>query len=136
VVLEQAGESITTIGLDDYLTVPSNGLVTNETTLENDPELVRRLVRGSLRGVEYTLANPDEAFAIALSFVPEAAGENEAINRAIFDATLPYWQLDAGSQPGATELADWESATEFMQRIGLVERAPSAEDLFSNDYLP
>jgi NitT/TauT family transport system substrate-binding protein len=136
VVLEQAGESITTIGLDDYLTVPSNGLVTNETTLENDPELVRRLVRGSLRGVEYTLANPDEAFAIALSFVPEAAGENEAINRAIFDATLPYWQLETGSQPGATELADWESATEFMQRIGLVERAPSAEDLFSNDYLP
>jgi NitT/TauT family transport system substrate-binding protein len=97
---------------------------------------VRRLVRGSLRGVEHTLANPDEAFAIALSFVPEAGGENEAINRAIFDATLSYWQSDAGSRPGATELADWESATEFMQRIGLVESAPPAGELFSNDFLP
>ncbi|MCC6458273.1 MAG: ABC transporter substrate-binding protein [Caldilineaceae bacterium] len=136
VVLEQAGEAITTIGLDDYLTMPSNGLVTNETTLQNDAELVRRLVRGSLRGVEYTLANPDEAFATALSFIPEAGGENEAINRAIFDATLPYWQLDTGSQPGATDLADWEIATEFMQRIDLVESAPPAAELFSNDYLP
>ena len=56
-----------------------------------------QLVRASLRGVEYTLANPDEAFAIALSYVPEAGGDNEAINRAIFDATLPYWQLDERS---------------------------------------
>src|SRR5688500_10737153 len=35
VVLQHAGETITTIGLDDYLSIPSNGLVTNESTLEN-----------------------------------------------------------------------------------------------------
>jgi NitT/TauT family transport system substrate-binding protein len=136
VVLQQEGEAITTIGLDNYLSMPSNGLVTNETTLTDDPELVRRLVRASLRGVEYTLANPDEAFAIALSYVPEAGGENEGINRAIFDATLPYWQNEGDSQPGATGLAAWQSATEFMQRIGLVESAPPAEEMFTNDYLP
>lgn len=136
VVLEQAGETITTIGLDDYLSIPSNGLVTNESTLESNPELVRALVRASLRGVEYTLANPDEAFAISLKYVPEAGGDNEGINRAIFDATLTYWQPIAGSQPGATDLAVWQSAVEFMQRVGFVEKVPPAEELFTNDYLP
>jgi NitT/TauT family transport system substrate-binding protein len=136
VVLEQEGEAITTIGLDDYLTIPSNGLVTNEATLESDPELVRKLVRATLRGVEYTLQNPDEAFEIALTFVPEAGGENETINRAIFDATLPFWQVDDGGTIGATEVADWQVATEFMQRIELVENVPAVEELFSNDYLP
>jgi NitT/TauT family transport system substrate-binding protein len=86
--------------------------------------------------VEYTLANPDEAFEISLAAVPEAGGENESINRAIFDATLAFWQLEEGQQPGATELADWQVATEFMQRIGLIERVPSVEELFTNDYLP
>jgi NitT/TauT family transport system substrate-binding protein len=136
VVLEHAGEAITSIALDPYLTIPSNGLVTNEATLESEPELVRRLIRASLRGVDYTLANPDEAFAISLTYVPEAGGENEAINRAIFDATLPYWQNETGSRPGATELAAWEAAAEFMQRIELVEAIPSVEELFTNDYLP
>ena len=136
VVLEQEGEAITTIELDGYLAMPSNGLVTNEATLESDPELVRKLVRATLRGVEYTLQNPDEAFEIALTFVPEAGGENEAINRAIFDATLPFWQVDEEATPGATELADWQAATEFMQRIELIESVPAAEELFSNDYLP
>jgi NitT/TauT family transport system substrate-binding protein len=136
VVLRQEGEEITTIGLDDYISIPSNGLVTNEDTIANDPELVQAMVRASLRGVEDTLAHPDEAFAIALKYVPEAGGENEAINRAIFDATLPYWQSPPDSTPGATDLAVWQEAAEFMQRIGLVETVPSAADLFTNDYLP
>ena len=136
VVLAQAGEAITMIGLDEYLAMPSNGLVTNEATLEEEPELVRGMVRASLRGVEHTLANPDEAFEIALKYVPEAGGENMAINRAIFDATLPYWASVEGSTAGATELTVWQSAAEFMQRIGLVESVPSAEEMFTNDFLP
>lgn len=136
VALEYAGETITTIGLDGYLAIPSNGLVTNESTLESDPELVEKMVRASLRGVEYTLANPDEAFEISLAAVPEAGGENEGINRAIFDATLAFWQGEEGQQPGATELADWQTAVEFMQRIGLIESVPPVEELFTNDFLP
>lgn len=136
VVLQQAGESITTIALDDYLAMPSNGLVTNEMTLTQEPELVAAMISASLAGVAYTLANPDEAFEIALKYVPEAGGENRAINRAIFDATLAYWQFAEGSTPGATDLAAWQSATEFMQRIELIETMPEIEELFTNDFLP
>ena len=39
-------------------------------------------------------------------------------------------------EAGATDLATWQSAAEFMQRIGLVENVPPAEELFTNDYLP
>jgi NitT/TauT family transport system substrate-binding protein len=136
VALRQQGEEIAVLELDQYLTMPSNGLVTNEATLAADPELVRRLVRASLRATAYTLEHPDEAFAIALQYVPEAGGENEAINRAIFDATLPFWETPAGAVPGATELADWEAAAAFMQHIGLVETLVPAQELFSNEYLP
>jgi NitT/TauT family transport system substrate-binding protein len=136
VALRQQGEEITVLELDQYLTMPSNGLVTNEATLAADPELVRRVVRASLRATAYTLEHPDAAFAIALQYVPEAGGENEAINRAIFDATLAFWETPEGVAPGATELADWEVAAAFMQRIGLVETLVPAQELFSNEYLP
>jgi NitT/TauT family transport system substrate-binding protein len=136
VVLRAEGEEITTLEVGDYLRMPSNGLVTNEQTLADDPDLVRRVVRASLRAVEYTLAHPDEAFEIALQAVPEAGGENAAINRAIFDATLAFWQTPAGEQPGASRLEDWQAAAEFMIQIGLAETVVPAEELFSNEYLP
>ena len=136
VILTEAGEDIVTMALDDYIAVPANGLVTNERTLTEHPELVRKMAAALLRGIAFSLEHPDEAFAIALATVPEAGGENEAINRAVFDATLEYWRTPAGCRPGATAAADWESAATLMQRIGLVEVVVPAEELFTNDYLP
>ncbi len=135
VVLQQAGIATSQIALDDYLVVPANGLVTNETTLAGSPELVQRMVDATQEAIAYTLANPDEAFAIALKYVPEAGGENEAANRAVFDASLPYWTPAAGQTPGATNLADWQVAAEFMQRIGLVDTLVPADELFTNEFV-
>lgn len=135
VVLAQAGVETTQIGLDGYLQMPANGLVTNEVTLEENPELVAKMVRATRKAVQFTLDNPDEAFAIALKFVPEAGGDNEAANRAVFDAVLAYWTPPAGQPLGVTELAAWQSAAEFMQRIGLVDTLVPAEELFTNEFV-
>lgn len=135
VVLALAGIETNQIVLDDYLVVPANGIVTNETTINDRPELVQAMVRATQQAIAYTLANPDEAFAIALKAVPEAGGDNEAANRAIFDASLPYWTPRAGQTPGATAATDWQAAAEFMQRIGLVDANVPADSLFTNQFV-
>lgn len=135
VVLAQSGVATTQIKLDDYLQIPANGLVTNEKTIQEEPELVAKMVRATLKAVQYTLDHPDEGFAIALKFVPEAGGDNEAANRAVFDAVLAYWTPAAGTTLGATELAHWQSAAAFMQRIGLVDTLVPAAELFTNDFI-
>jgi NitT/TauT family transport system substrate-binding protein len=136
VVLAQAGIETTQIKLDQYLRIPANGLVTNETTLQENPELVRKMVRATAKAIQYTLAHPDEAFAITLQAVPEAGGDNEAANRAVFDAVLAYWQPPADRALGATTPEEWQAAAELMQRIGLVEVIVPTDELFSNEFLP
>jgi len=136
VVLAAEGIETTQIAVDNYLRIPANGLVTNEQTLANEPELVRAMIRASLRAIAYTLENPDEAFEIALKFVPEAGGENRTTNRAVFDASLPYWRPQPGQTPGATDPADWQAVAELLARIGLVDRVVESSALYSNDYLP
>lgn len=136
VILAEEGIATTQITLDEYLQMPANGLVTNEETLDDNPELVRGLIRATLRANQFVLDNPDEAFAIALEYVPEAGGDNEEINRAIFDAVLEYWTPAADHPAGSTQLGAWVEAAEFMQRIGLVETLVPAEELFTNELLP
>lgn len=136
VVLGLAGIETTQIDLDPYLTIPANGLITNLATLEQEPELVRNMIRAIQRANAYTLENPDEAFQIALTVVPEAGGENEAANRAIFDASLAYWQPRSDGLAGSTLAAEWQSAVDLMVDMGLFEGAVPVQDLFTNDYLP
>jgi NitT/TauT family transport system substrate-binding protein len=123
------------LGLEGAVAIPANGLVTNERTIESDPALVQGMVDALLRSVEWTLANPDEAFAIALKYVPEAGGDNEAANRAIFDASLAFWTPAEGATPGATTVEEWEAASAFIQRIGLAPSAPPAQELFTNQFV-
>lgn len=136
IVLAQQGIETTQIKLDEYLRIPSNGLVTNENTIQENPVLVQKMVRATLKAIQYTLDHPDEAFEIALKFVPEAGGDNQTTNRAVFDAVLEYWTPLKDREPGATVLEDWQSAAELMQRIGLVDKLVPAEELFTNDFLP
>lgn len=135
IVLAQEGIETTQIKLDQYLRIPANGLVTNETTITENPDLVAKMVRATLKAIQYTLDQPDEAFEIALKFVPEAGGDNRTTNRAVFDAVLAYWTPQAGTQPGATSLAEWESAADLMQRIGLVDLLVPAAEMYTNQFV-
>jgi NitT/TauT family transport system substrate-binding protein len=136
VVLAQSGIETTQIALDPLLRIPANGLVTNEITISENPELVRRMVRAMSKAIQFTLDNPDESFAIALKHVPEAGGENEPANRAVFDAVLDYWRPLPERKLGETTLEEWSATAALMQRIGLVEPLVPAEKLFTNEFLP
>lgn len=136
VVLAAEGIETDQIMLDDYLRIPANGLVTNEDTIRERPELVSAMVGATLRSIEYTLQNPDDAFEISLMFVPEAGGENREINRAVFDKSLEYWAPQRDDRLGESVAAEWETASELMRRAGLVDTVPEVNSLFTNEFLP
>ena len=76
VVLEAEGIETDQIALDDFMQIPANGLVTNRSNYRDNHRTRGRHGRRHCTSIEYTLENPDEAFEIALKFVPEAGGEN------------------------------------------------------------
>ena len=122
------------IVVDDYMHLPANGLVTSEDVIASHPDWVTGMVRGMLRGVAYTLAHPDEAFEISLKFVPEAA-QNRETNRAIFDASLPYWTPASPEALGRTDPAIWPATAEFMQKAGLVDKLVPTDGIWTNEFV-
>ena len=134
VQLRQAGKEVDVIPVSDYVNLPSNGLITSEKVIAENPELVQKMTTALLKGIRDTLASPDEAFAASLRAVPEAGGENEAINRAIFDASLDIWQATT-EELGRTDAAAWQEAAEFMLKMGLISRAVPVEGIFTNEFV-
>ena len=134
VQLRLAGQEVNIIAVDDYIKLPANGLVTNQQTIEENPALVQGMVRAFLRGLRYTLDNPDEAFAISLKFVPEAAQEQE-VNRAIFDASIALWTPPEGRGLGFTEPEIWPQTARFMYEAGLVDKLVETDGLWTNEFV-
>jgi NitT/TauT family transport system substrate-binding protein len=60
---------VITFPVADYADLVSNGIVTNEATIAEQPELVAALVGAFDRGLRDVIANPAEAYLISLNYV-------------------------------------------------------------------
>lgn len=132
VQLQQAGHTLTIFPVSDYVDVVSNGLITNETTIAEKPELVQALVKALLRGLEDTLQDPAAAFDICLQYVPEAGGENRDTQMAVLRASVDLWRTD---RLGYSERASWEASQKFMLEAGLIDRQTDVDSMFTNHFV-
>ncbi|MGH2544589.1 MAG: ABC transporter substrate-binding protein [Ardenticatenaceae bacterium] len=133
VQLMREGYEPSTIYVADYLDHVSNGLITNDTTIQNEPELVEGMVRAMLRGIEDTLADPDEAFRIVTEkWVPEAGGENAEKEHAVLDATLDFWRNE---QVGVVPHSAWETSQAFMLDAGLIDKSVPLEEVYTDQFV-
>ena len=65
-----SGAEVSTIKVSDHINLVSNGIVTSESYMQQNPDVVRRFIRATMRGLHDTFANPDEAFPIVTSIHP------------------------------------------------------------------
>lgn len=133
VQLRTAGQDIRVLHLDQYAHLPSNGLITNEQTLTEQPELVRAMNRAFLRGLEDTIADQDAAFDIAKKAVPEIGGENEPLQRAVLAESVRIWE---GEPLGRSDPESWRAVVDLLREAGFLTAEVDPETLYTNNYLP
>ena len=132
VQLKAAGYDLQVFYLDQYAHLPSNGLITNEQTIEEHPELVQAMARAFLRGLADTIADPDAAFAVTLRVVPEMGGPNEPLQRAVLAESVRFWQ---GEPLGQSDPASWRAVVDLLRQLKLVTGDLDPETLYTNRFV-
>ena len=132
VQLREAGYEINTFYLDAYTQIVSNGLITNDETIRRHPQLVERVARAFVRGVQDTLDDPDAAFAIVRQVIPEMDDATARLQRAVLQECLAFWD---GDPLGASRAEEWEASTSFLRKLGLLTGELSADTLYTNKFV-
>jgi NitT/TauT family transport system substrate-binding protein len=133
VQLRREGYQVSVIPVVDYIDFVSNGLITNEETTAQEPELVRGIVRAALRGLRDTLDDPDAAFEICRGYLPELDEESAPLQRAVLEESLNFWRAE---DLGHSDPTAWAASQAFMRQIGLIETEVAVSSLFTNDFIP
>lgn len=129
--LQQEGYSPSVIDVAEYVDLVANGIITNEETIRENPDLVTRVVKAALLGLQDTIADPEAAFEIVLDHVPEAGEQREA-QLAVLKKSIEYWQAD---QLGYSDPADWEASQQFLRDVGLIEEMTDVDAMFTNQFV-
>lgn len=131
--LAALGYDIDLIRVADYVQLASNGIISNETTIQNNPDLVRRMVAATLRGLADTLADPDEAFEICKKFVENLDQADQNIQRDVLAASIEFWKTD---RLGYTDPEAWQNMQEILLDMELLSQPLDLQQVYSNEFVP
>ena len=134
--LQKAGFAIRTFPVSSTQPLISNGLAAQEGELTAQPAAIKALIAATLKGVDYTIAHPQEAVNLSKQYVPDLSDPSAAASAlAVLQATLPAIKPDS-AHPGYNDPAAWQSMATFLQASGQLGGSVNAAQAFSNDYLP
>jgi NitT/TauT family transport system substrate-binding protein len=133
IVLESQGMPLNVLRVADYVTLASNGIITNEATLRDDPQLVQRMLRAFVRGLQDTLDDPEAAFELCKNYIEGLSGETAVLQRRVLDESMRYWTAErlGYSQPEA-----WENMEQVMLEADLLEGPQDLDQAFTNEFVP
>jgi NitT/TauT family transport system substrate-binding protein len=147
IFLEAGGMSVSVLRVADHMRLAANGLATNDQTIEADPDLVGKVVRATLRGIEDTITDPSGAYEIAMTYMPDAGGVSGGAGAVkdekqlkVLQETVKLMQPMAGDpaagQPlGWTDAAVWNTTQDFLFEAKLIPQKGDVEEMFTNDFI-
>ncbi len=139
ILFQQAGFAVRTLPLSDVvqpLPLVSNGIGALQSELNAHPDDIKALVAATMRGVQYTIAHPQQALDMSKQYVPGLNDQKQAANAlAVLQATIPLWQ-SSGSKSGYNDPTTWQQMGSFMAQYGLLSGSVNAAQAYSNSYLP
>lgn len=134
--LQKAGMETRTFPVSDALPLVSNGLVAMADYLDKNPDQARAIVEATLKGVQFTIDNPEKAVEISKNFVPTLADAQQATDAlAVLQASIPLWRAD-GVALGSSDPRAWQQTIDFLQANGLIASPVAVADVYRADYLP
>lgn len=134
--LRLLGYDTNLISVSDTISMIGNGLITNEQTLKDNPDLVKRMAAAMLKSIQYTMDNPDEAYEICKKYVDnlEHADNQELQKQVLVESTKLY--LDGTeSKLGVSNAAAWETMSDVMKKMGLLESSVDPARAFTNEFV-
>jgi NitT/TauT family transport system substrate-binding protein len=131
--LRARGIPITEIRVSDYVQLASNGILTSEKMIAENPAMVRAFVGAFLKGLADTIANPDEAFELSETYIPNFADLDADLQKQILATSIEQWETE---RLGYSDPQAWENMQAVLLEAGLIPGTIDLNKAFTNEFVP
>jgi NitT/TauT family transport system substrate-binding protein len=119
---------------DEGLNFFSNGLITNESTIERSPELVQAMVDATSEAFEAAIANPEAAVKSMVGKDPQTPPESVLLQQ--WQETIPLLTTanTEGNAPGVNAEEDWISTIAVLGGAGLIDSSSEPSKYWDSSF--
>jgi NitT/TauT family transport system substrate-binding protein len=131
--LKAQGFDVTELRVADYTNLAANGILASEKVIAEDPELVKAFVGAFLKGVQYTIEQPDEVYSLSEKYIPNFAGLDQNVQKEILATSSEMWKAD---RLGYSDPQAWENMQNVLLEMGLLSEKMDLSKAFTNSFVP
>ena len=131
--LRAQGIAVTELRVAEYAQLAANGLLASEKVIAENPELVRAFVGAFLKGLEDTIVNPDEAFELSASHIPNFADLDADVQKQVLQVSIEQWKTE---RLGFSDPQAWENMQNVLLDMGLIAEPLDLSKAFTNEFIP
>jgi NitT/TauT family transport system substrate-binding protein len=111
----------------------AQAIIASDDTIKNKPELLKRLVRATLRGMEEIIKDPHAATLTFVEAVPSFKGKEASVEQVL---NLYRKYVYTNQKPlGTIDAARMDSVQKFYVSEGIVSKAAAVNDLYTNQFV-
>jgi len=128
----EAGYEVNIMLFEDYgVQVYDDVLFAAEDTIINNPDLVERFLRATLKGWQYAIENEEEAIDFVLKYAPESNRGHEAY---MLSQSVPLIHTGS-SQIGWMESERWAYTSNVLLEAGVIDGELDISDAYAMQFL-
>lgn len=131
--LRSQGTEVKVFRVSEHVELASNGLITNEATIRDEPELVAGMVRAIILGLEETLEDPEAAYEVSTGYVEGLGEADREVQMEVLRTSIDFWKND---QLGHADPQAWSNMLEVLLEMGLLSQPVDIETAYTNRFLP
>ena len=131
--LRAQGIAVTELRVADYAQLAANGLLASEKVIAENPELARAFVDAFLKGLQYTIDRPDEAFEISKAYIPNFSELDADVQKQVLEVSIEQWKAE---RLGYSDPQAWENMQNVLLEMGLIAEPLDLSKAFTNEFVP
>ena len=133
VILHSKGYAIDEMRVGDFVQLASNGIITNETTIAQNPELVRSFVAAFLHGLKDTIDDPDATYEISKKYVQNLDQADPLVQKLVLGTSIEQWRAPI---LGYSDPLSWTNMQKVLLDMKLYTDPLDLTKAYTNDFLP
>ncbi len=131
-VMEQ-GAQVDILPADVYFKSMAQAILASDDTIRNNPQLIQKLVRATIKGMKDIMANPKDAAKVYVSHVQTHKGKEASIEK-MFEMYNKYVYANQ-KVPGTMDETRLDDLQKFYVANGVVPAATPLKELYTNQFV-